>query len=115
MKFNRTTAKKKSVYSPAWPRFKHNLFLNFLWMVRALNSACNTGCKGSGFPALTVFLQLWFMDQVRFTYHPELSYPAINKKFLEEAVHLGSSSSCLVLPEHRAGPAQGGKVRFMDL
>lgn len=39
----------------------------------------------------------------------------MNEKPLEEAVRLNSSSSCLVLPEQRAGPMYIEKVRFIVL
>lgn len=46
---------------------------------------------------------------------PEIENSAVNKMPVEEAIHLNSSSSCLLLPEWHVGPTHIGKVRFTDL
>lgn len=85
MKFNRTTTAKKSVYSPVWPRFTHDLFLNFLWMegpwvLHAALAVRDLVFQLSLWLWSSLLLHLWFIDQVRFTYHTELPWPAIHKR-----------------------------------
>lgn len=46
----------------------------------------------------SLFFHLWIIYQVRFTYSIKPYYPAMNRKALEEAGHL-NSSSYLALPE----------------